>query len=201
MAGRPRAIARFTVWLAAGVGAWGCQDGVDATKAEAYFNALQKQSDYVAERAAEICADPNILSQHSAIQGMLRDLNQYRIDFEGQTTCTQKNQCGPPERKAAPPPVFRAPADQPDPKGARMSKDTFEKLRALMADTPPKPFRDELSSCQSQAMSVAASAAVLVTTCTTNPGSPEHQRDAARLALSRQQLAAALTQARKAARP
>ena len=50
-------------------------------------------------------------------------------------------------------------------------------------------------------MSVAGSAAVLITTCTTNPASPEQQRDTARLETSRQQLAEALKRARQAARP
>jgi hypothetical protein len=176
----------------------GCDRGVDADDAKAYFTALEAQTEYVVNKANGICADSSALSQHAAIQGLLRDLNQYRIDFEGQMRCTQKDQCAAPDKKATPPPVFRAEPGAPDPKGAELSKATFARLRSLVAGKPPKPFRDKLLLCQTEAMAVAASAAVLVTKCTTQPGSEAHKLEQARLAGAQKSFAEAMKQARSA---
>jgi len=178
----------------------GCDRDVDADETKAYFAALEKQTDYVVAQAKTICADESALSQHSAIQGLLRDLNQYRMDFEGQMRCTDKDECAAPPQTAKPPPVFRADPKTPDEKGAKLSRDTFAKLRSLIAGKPPKPFRKRLLSCQTEAMAVAASAAVLVTTCTTRPGSDAHQGEEARMAKAQKDFAAAMAAARGATR-
>ena len=47
-------------------------------------------------------------------------------------------------------------------------------------------------------MSVTASAAVLITTCTTQPGSEVHQQETARLAKARKTFADTMAQARGA---
>jgi hypothetical protein len=49
-------------------------------------------------------------------------------------------------------------------------------------------------------MAVAASAAVLVTTCTTRPGSDAHQGEEARMAKAQKDFAAAMAAARGATR-
>lgn len=177
-----------------------CDRGVDAGDANAYYEALEKQTDHVVAQAEKICADESALAQHGAIQGFLRDLNQYRLDFEGQMRCTRENRCAAPERAARPPPVFRAEPAAPDPAGAALSKKTFAELRNLIDDDPPKAFRQTLLECQSEAMAVTASAVVLVTTCTTQPQGEALKRETARLAEARKSFAAALRQAKSAAR-
>jgi hypothetical protein len=190
--------------LLAGLAAAGleaaCSKRADTAQVEAYLAALTEQSDYVAARAEAICGDPSALSRHSAIQGLLRDLKQYRIDFEGQVACTLRNECATPQTKAHAPPVFRGvKPDEPDAQGAELSKDTFAKLRTLMGGDVPKPLRQALHGCQSDAMAVAASAAVLVVTCTTKPGTEDETRDRARLAQARHQYAEATARARAVA--